>query len=124
EAIGAANDIVANKFTFTGEGGTAYTLTDTANVEITSPTSFTLALSVTDKAAVNLIANQNGLASSGGTTYNIAAAEDWAAGADPGAAIADTTGNGITVSNVAVPAITNASYDASTGELRVFGTGF
>ena len=36
----------------------------------------------------------------------------------------DTTGNGITTSNVAVPAITSATYDASTGALVVTGTGF
>src|SRR5690606_10963031 len=49
-AGGASNDIVANRFTFVGEGGATYTLTDTANVEVVSPTSFTLSLSVTDRA--------------------------------------------------------------------------
>ncbi len=63
---GATNDIVANKFTLTGEGGATYTLTDTANVEITSGTSFTLTLSATDKAGVNLIENKNGTSSTGG----------------------------------------------------------
>src|SRR5436190_1128166 len=48
---GATNDIVANKFTFTGEGGSTYTLTTTANVEITSGTSFTMVLSAVDRAA-------------------------------------------------------------------------
>ena len=123
-ASGATNDIVANKFTFTGEGGSTYTLTDTANVDITSGTSFTLTLSSTDKAAVNLIINKNGTSSTGGTTYNLAAAEDWAAGADAAVVVADLTGNGITASNVAVPAITSATYDASTGALVVTGTGF
>ncbi len=104
---GATNDIVANKFTLTGEGGATYTLTDTANVEITSGTSFTLTLSATDKAGVNLIENKNGTSSTGGTTYNVAAAEDWAAGADAAVVVADTTGNGVTVSNVAVPTITS-----------------
>jgi hypothetical protein len=121
---GATNDIVANKFTLTGEGGGSYTLTDTANVEITSGTSFTLTLSATDKAAINLIENKNGTSSTGGTTYNVAAAEDWAAGADAAVAVADTTGNGITTSNVAVPTITSATYDVSTGTLVVTGTGF
>ncbi|MDD3814881.1 MAG: DUF4347 domain-containing protein, partial [Desulfocapsaceae bacterium] len=97
---GATNDIVANKFTLTGEGGTTYTLTDTANVEITSGTSFTLTLSATDKAAANQILNKNGTSSTGATTYNLAAAEDWAAGADSAVDVADTTSNGITVSNV------------------------
>jgi len=121
---GAANDIVANKFTFTGEGGATYTLTDTANVEITSGTAFTITLSATDKAALNLMTNKDGTASSGGTTYNLAAAEDWAAGADAAVVVADLTGNGITASNVAVPTITSSTYNASTGALVVTGTGF
>src|SRR5699024_3549506 len=97
---GATNDILANKFTFTGEGGTTYTLTDTANVEITSGTTATLTLSATDKAAVNQFVNKNGTTSTSGTTYNIAAAEDWAAGAAAGVTDVDATGNGITASNV------------------------
>ncbi|MBI5936813.1 MAG: hypothetical protein HY850_03100 [Betaproteobacteria bacterium] len=99
---GASNDIVANKFTFTGQGAATYVLTDTVNVEITSDTQFTLTLSSTDKAGVNNILNNNGLSSAGGTTYNLAAAEDWAAGADPTVAVADLT-NGITVSNATAP---------------------
>ncbi|MBW8830002.1 MAG: DUF4347 domain-containing protein [Burkholderiales bacterium] len=121
---GATNDIVANKFTFTGEGGSTYTLTDTANVEITSGTAFTLTLSATDKAAINQIVNKNGTSSTGGTTFNLAAAEDWAAGADSAVVIADLTGNGITVSNVSTPTVTSATYNASTGALVVTGTGF
>lgn len=120
---GATNEIIANKFTLTGEGGSTYTLTDTSNVEITSGTSFTLTLSATDRAAANQILNKNGSSSTGATTYNLAAAEDWNAGADAAVTIADTTGNGITVSNVAVPTITSATYDASTGALVVTGTG-
>ncbi|MGN6282339.1 Ig-like domain-containing protein, partial [Frateuria sp.] len=121
---GATNDIVANKLTFTGEGGQTYTLTDTADVDITSAASFTLFLSATDKAGINLIVNKIGTSSTGGTTYNLAAAEDWAAGADAAVSVADTTGNGITVSNVAKPAITSATYDAATGTVVVTGTGF
>jgi len=121
---GAANDIVANKFTFTGEGGATYTLTDTSNVEITTGTAFTITLSATDKAAINQIINKNGTSSTSGTTYNLAAAEDWTAGAAAGVTDADLTGNGITVSNVAVPAITSSTYDATTGALVVTGTGF
>ncbi|HSN01373.1 MAG TPA: hypothetical protein VLS52_10235 [Rudaea sp.] len=123
-AAGAGNDIVASKFTLAGEGGATYSLTTTANVDITSGTSFTLTLSATDKAAVATILNKNGTSSTGGTTYNLAAAEDWDAGADPAVVIADTTGNGLTVSNVAVPAIIGATYDAGTGTLVVTGTGF
>ena len=121
---GVTNDIVANKFTFTGEGGTTYTLTDTANVEITSATAFTLSLSATDKAEINQILNKNGTASTGSTTYNLNATEDWAAGVDAAVNVADATGNGITVSNVAVPTITSATYDASSGALVVTGTDF
>ncbi len=97
---GATNDIVANKFTLTGEAGTTYTLTDTSDVEITSGTSFTLVLSATDKTGINTIINKNGTSANDNTTYNLAAAEDWAAGADPALAIADLTGNGLTASNV------------------------
>ena len=121
---GATNDIVANKLTLTGEGGATYTLTDSANVEITSGTAFTVLLSATDKAAVNQIINKNGTASTSATTYNLAAAEDWAAGADAAVVVADLAGNGITASNVAVPAITSATYDVGTGALVVTGAGF
>jgi hypothetical protein len=106
---GAGNDIVANKFTFTGEGGATYTLTDTANVEITSGTSFTLILSAADKAALDQIVDKNGTSAAGGTTYNLAAAEDWAAGADAAIVTADTTGNSLTASNVeATPVVTSS----------------
>ncbi|MDO9399322.1 MAG: Ig-like domain-containing protein, partial [bacterium] len=121
---GATNDIVANKFTFTGEGGATYTLTDTANVEITSGTAFTITLSATDKAAINQMINKNGTSSTGGTTYNLAAAEDWTAGAAAGVTDADLTGNGITAGNVAVPTITSATYANNTGVLVVTGANF
>lgn len=120
---GATNDIIANKFTLRGEGGSTWTLTDTANVEVSSDTSFILILSASDKAGANLILNKNGTLSSDISTYNLAAAEDWNAGADAAATIADTTGNTVTVSNVAVPAITSATYDAATGALTVTATG-
>ncbi|SDY28051.1 DUF4347 domain-containing protein [Nitrosomonas sp. Nm58] len=123
KASDAANDIDVSKFTFTGEGGATYTLT-TANVEITSGTSFAVTLNATDQAAINQIINKNGMSSTSGTAYNLAAAEDWAAGADAAVTVADLTGNGITVSNVAVPTITSATYDASTGALVVTGTNF
>src|SRR3546814_1562755 len=121
---GASNDIVANTFTLMGEGGATYTLSDTQNGEISSGTSFTLVLSVTDRAAVNAMMNKNGTSSNDGTIYNLAAAEDWDAGAADATSIADTTGNGITVSNVAMPVIIAATYNAMTGTLTVTGTGF
>ncbi|MDP4077962.1 DUF4347 domain-containing protein [Acidovorax sp. A1169] len=119
--VGAANDIVVNKFTFTGEGGMGHTLASTTSVEITSATSFTLILGAADRSAVNALANQNGTSSTGGTTYNLAAAEDWAAGADAAVVLADLTGNGVTVANVAVPTVTSANYNVGTGVLVVTG---
>ncbi|MDP3497453.1 MAG: midcut-by-XrtH protein, partial [Candidatus Nitrotoga sp.] len=124
ESSGTANDIDVSKFTFTGEGSTIYTLTDSADVEITSGTAFTITLSSIDKAAVNQIINKNGTSSTSGTTYNLAAAEDWAAGANSAATVADLTGNGITASNVAAPSITSATYNASSGALVVTGNNF
>ena len=120
---GASNDIVANKLTLTGEGGSTWTMTDTADVEVTSGTSFTLTLSATDRTAINLMVNKNGTSATGGTTYNLAAAEDWANGADAAVVVADNTGNGVTASNVAIPAITSATYNASTRALVVTGSG-
>ncbi|WP_131539330.1 beta strand repeat-containing protein, partial [Pedobacter nototheniae] len=121
---GAANDIVASKFIITGEGGTTYALTNTPDVDITNTTTFTLTLSTTDQAAVNAIVNKNGTSSTNGDVYNLAATEDWAAGADAAVAVADLNGNGINVSGVEVPAITSAIYDAASGQLVVTGTGF
>ncbi|EWY39248.1 Hemolysin-type calcium-binding protein [Skermanella stibiiresistens SB22] len=120
---GATNDIDVSKLALSGEGGDSRTLT-TSSVEVTSATSFTVTLNAADLAAVALFLNKAGTSSTGGATYNLAAAEDWAAGADAAVTIADLTGNGVTVSNVAVPAITSATYDVSTGILTVTGTGF
>jgi hypothetical protein len=122
---GAGNDVDATRFTITGEGGETYILTNaTTDVDISSGTQFTLTVTGADKAALDLIINRNSLTSTGGTTYNLAAAEDWARGADASVNIADLAGNAINVSNVPVPAITFATYDADTGALVVTGTGF
>lgn len=94
---GVNNDIDVSKLTITGEGSVTYTLTDTADVDITSSTNFSVTLSAVDKAAVRCIINQNGTSSLEGTTYNLAAAEDWATGTDPAVVIADVMGNGINV---------------------------
>jgi len=106
----------------TGEGGTPYSLT-TANVAASGSTSASITLNATDKAAINQIFNKNGISSTGATTYNLAAADDWDSSISAGD-ISDLTGNGITVSNVALPTITSATYDAVTGALVVAGTGF
>ena len=119
---GATNDIDVSTLTFTGEGGETYTLTDSTDVEITSGTEFTVSLSATDKAAINQIVNKDGTSSTSATTYNLAAAEDWANGAAAAVDVVDLTGNGITVSNVAAPTITSATY-TTAGTLVVTGTG-
>lgn len=97
---GSSNDILANKFTLRGEGGSTYTLTDTSNVEISSATQFSLSLSSTDKAAVNLLLNKNGLSSTSGTSYNLSALEDWNGGASSSLLIADLSNNSITVTGI------------------------
>ncbi len=113
---GATNEIIANKFTVVGDGGVSYTLTNTPNVELTSATSFTLTLSTSDKAGVYSLFNKNGTASAGGTTYNLAGAEDWNAGADAAVSIADLT-NGVTVSNIdPVLPVTLVAFTATTSE--------
>ncbi len=121
---GAGNDIVANKFFLQGEGGASYNLTTTPNVEIASATSFTLTLSAADRLAANLIINKNGTSSTSANTYNLVAAEDWAAGADPAVVTADLTGNGITVSNVVAPTVASATYNVNTRVLTVTGSNF
>ncbi|MBK1719781.1 DUF4347 domain-containing protein [Thiocystis violacea] len=120
---GAANDIDLSKLTLTGESGATVPLSG-ASVEVTSGTSFAVTLNAADRAAVGMIFNKNGAVSTGGTTYNLAAAEDWATGADSAVVVADLTGNGITVSNVPIPTITSATYNSVTGLLTVTGTGF
>ncbi|WP_417790782.1 DUF4347 domain-containing protein, partial [Terasakiella pusilla] len=122
--FGGGQDIDASLFTFTGESGETYTLVGSSDVEITSGTSFTITLGATDKAAVNLFINKAGTTATDGTTYNLAAAEDWGRGADAAVVIADTTGNGLTVSNVPTPSITSATYSSSTGTLVVTGINF
>ena len=89
---------------------------------MTSATSFSVTLTGADQAAVEALLNKNGTTSTGGSTYNLAAADDWNS-VVTGGNIADAT-NALTVSNVAVPTITSATYDASTGVLVVTGTDF
>ncbi|MBW8463002.1 DUF4347 domain-containing protein [Acidovorax sp.] len=107
--------IDVSKLSLTGQG--SYTLT-TASVTASSATAFSVTLNAADKLAVNGILNQNGATAVGGTTFNLAGAANWDATAS---AAADTTGNGVTVSNVTAPTITSATYDASTNVLTVTG---
>ena len=92
---GGTNDIDVGKLTLIGDAG-SYTLTS-ANVEITGAGSFAVTLNAADRAALASRFNKSGMVSAGGVSYNIAAAEDWAAGAEAGVAVADLTGNAISV---------------------------
>ncbi len=111
---GAANDIDVSTLTFTGQGGATYTLTDSADVEVDSSTLFTVTLSSTDKAGVNALLNKAGTASSDNTTYNLAGAEDWAAGADASVNVVDANGNGITVTIYSPPSSGGGSSGPAT----------
>ena len=97
---GSANDIVVSKFTITGKGGHTYTLTDAADVEITSATQFTLNLNSTDRTEVEKLLNKNGTLAQDGTAYNIAVATGWCTAFS--AAPADVTANPIVVSNASI----------------------
>ncbi|PXX37927.1 beta strand repeat-containing protein, partial [Undibacterium pigrum] len=119
--LGATNDITVTALTIKGEGAATRTLSTTGNVEVTSATSFAVTLAGADQAAVEALFNKNGTTSTGGTTYNLAAADDWDS-VITGGNIAVTTAP-ITVSNVAVPTVTSAIYNANTGVLTVTGTG-
>ncbi|WP_462386414.1 DUF4347 domain-containing protein [Acidovorax sp. Q11] len=121
KTIGATNDITVSALMIAGEGGATRALTTTGNVEVTSATSFSITLAGADQAAVEALFNKNGTSSTSGSTYNLAAADDWNSVITAGN-IADAT-NALTVSNVAVPTITSATYDANTGALTVTGTG-
>ncbi|MFZ6722550.1 DUF4347 domain-containing protein, partial [Undibacterium sp. Ji49W] len=77
KTIGATNDITVTALTIKGEGAATRTLSTTGNVEVTSATSFAVTLAGADQAAVEALFNKNGTTSTGGTTYNLAAADDW-----------------------------------------------
>jgi autotransporter-associated beta strand protein len=115
-ASGATNDITANKLTVTGLGGATYTLTDTSNVELSSATAFTITLSATDKAAINLIINKNGTSATDAGTYNLAVADNWNT-VIGNTDISDATGNGITASNAfAMPTLGGAGGTTAATE--------
>ena len=116
---GADNDIDVSKLTLTGEGGNTYTLTSD-DVELTSATAFSVTLNATDQLQLAGLLNKNGTSSGGGTTYNIAAALNWNPGAS--SSPADSTGNAVTVSNVAAPTLSSATYNDSTGVLALSGS--
>ncbi|TAN55976.1 MAG: DUF4347 domain-containing protein, partial [Magnetospirillum sp.] len=113
------DSIDATKLTVTGEGGGTYTLAGSYTVTAASATSFTVTLNDTDARNVEGLLNYDGTVSVTSTTYNIAGAASWDASRTTAA---DLTGNAVTVSNTQNPAITSATYDASTGVLTVTGS--
>jgi len=117
----ADNYIDASMITITGRGG-SYTLTDTIDTEVQVSTSITLTLSQTDQLNIHGLLNRNGLVSSDGSSYKLAAADNWLAGSLEAADISDSTVNGIEVSNVKIPTITSAVYDADSCEVQIIGT--
>ncbi|WP_212742290.1 hypothetical protein, partial [Acidovorax sp. NB1] len=116
--IVGGDTIDVSKLSLTGQGG-SYTLTS-ANVTAASATSFTVTLNAADQLNINGLLNKNGTSAVDTTTFNLVAAASWDASTTSSA---DLTGNGVTVSNVAAPTITSATYDASTHVLTVTGTG-
>lgn len=116
----AGNDVDASAITLTLEDGGSYTLTDSADVEIDNFVQFTISLSATDLVAVNSMVNSNGTTSTGGTTYNIGVADDFMTVYTEGDT-SDATGNGVTVSNVAIPTLASGSYDIGTSVLSLSG---
>lgn len=123
-AVTAANmttgdTIDVSKLTVTGQGGATYTLTS-PNVTASSSTAFSVTLNAADKLAVNGLLNNNSTVSAtGGTTFNLAAATNWDV---TSSAVADLTGNGISVTGVTAPAISTSTYNAITNTLSVTGT--
>ena len=123
--IGATNDVDISRLTITGENGGTHTLTSASDVEISSATQFSITLAGSDVTNVEALLNKDGETSySGGTMYNVAAADNWLTAAPSSADISDAAGNKITVSNYALPAITSADYDYSTNIMTVHGTNF
>ena len=121
---GATNDVDVSTLTITGEGGATYTLSSSSDVEITDGTTFSVTLTGADIQNVEALLNKDGTTSAtASTTFNLAAADNWMAGATAANDIADAT-NTVTVSNYAVPAITSATFNYATGVLTVTGTNF
>ncbi|MFZ6780587.1 DUF4347 domain-containing protein, partial [Undibacterium sp. Ji83W] len=116
--IFGGDTIDVSKLSLTGEGG-SYTLANTGNVTATGATSFTVTLDPADRIHINGILNKNGSTAAGGTAFNLAAAANWDQTTTSGA---DLTGNAVTVSNIAAPTITSATYNGTTHAFVVTGT--
>ena len=115
--MASGHTIVVSKLTVTGEGGVTHTLTS-ANVTASSATAFSITLNGSDKTAFGQIINKNGISSTGGTTYNLAAADDWDADVTVGNTSVATVA--ITASNVLVSQ--TITFGTNPGPRAYFGT--
>jgi hypothetical protein len=115
--IRAGDAIDPTKLTITGANGASYTLTSSV-VSASSTTAASITLNAADKLALNGLLNNNGSSSVDGKTFNIAAAANWDSNLSNGV---DLTGNPIAVTNVQLPTISSASYNAATHVLTVTG---
>jgi hypothetical protein len=115
--IRAGDAIDPTKLTITGANGATYTLTSPV-VSASSTTAASITLNAADKLALNGLLNNNGSSSVDGKTFNLAAAANWDSNLSNGV---DLTGNPIAVSNVQLPTISSASYNAATHVLTVTG---
>ena len=113
------DNISVNHFTLMGEGGTSHTLTS-ADVAAASSNHFLVTLNDEDKAAINLFMNKNGSSSTDTLAYNIAALANW--NNNSNLTDAEDSINPVVVSNVAIPQIIDANYDADIGVLTVSAT--
>ena len=111
---GASNDIDTSLLTITN-GSTSRTLTS-ADVDITSNTSFTITLNSADKDALQTILDNNGTQSSNNGGYVLQAADNWNAGAGSDQDISDLSGNSITVSGFNASPVLDLDLDDSSNE--------
>jgi len=115
---GSSNGIALTDFKLSG-GGSNYSFNAGNDiVSNLSASGFTITLNSNDKASVNAIVTDNGLAPSSGAAYNLSAIANW--DSDSGAAI---TTQAVSVNNV-LPGITSATYNVATGQLSLTGHNF
>ena len=115
---GASNDVDISLFALTGEGGAPYTLTGSSDIEVTSATTFTLALSDADKNRVNSLLNKTGNNALDNIAYNLAAADNWMAGAAATTDIKDVI-NTINTTNLDTTNPVDAVVSSPTAPLTV-----
>ena len=116
--MNTAEPIDATKFTISN-GIASFILTTSTSVNPSSDTEATIIVNTNDRLYLYGILNNNGSISAGGGGFNLEAAANW-----NGSPVAADAVNLINVSNYLVPTITDATYDAGTGNLAATGTRF